>query len=389
MTIATTTDPTALARYTVGAILDGKSPNGTTPAQLGPYGELYAEMLRAHRAGGTEAARRVYVAYAERDAAFAALRAADPEPRKENWTVAELLSAQFPDPVWAVPGLVPAGLVVLAGRPKLGKSWLALSLAVAVGTGGQLLGRQVSKGRVLYFALEDNERRIQDRLRKQRAPSGADIDFRFECQPLTGGGTADILHAINQGGYSLVVIDTISRALGRADQLNQTDMNLAFGALQRVAMERNICMLPVDHHRKSAGGAGDVIDDVMGATSKVGVADCAMGIYRERGKSDATLKISGRDVDDQELALSWDATTFCWQLVGNAAGVKADTVQSDILDAIDEMGGQGTVTKVARWLGKDSSNIRKEMQELVAKNELRRGSAKKGRDVIYTRVTDD
>lgn len=384
-----TTDHIALARYAVGALLDGKSPNGVTPAQLGPFGDLYAEMLRAHQAGGTEAARRIYVAYAERDAEVAALRAADPEPPRQVWSVADLLNTDFPDPIWAVPGLLPVGLVVLAGRPKLGKSWLALSIAVAVGCGGQVLGRQVEKGRVLYLALEDNPRRLQDRLRKQKAGAGAAIDFRFEWAPLTRQGTADLLQAINESGYSLVVIDTVSRALGKADQLDQADMNVTFGSLQRLAMDKEICLLLVDHHRKSAGGAGDVIDDVMGATSKAGVADAALGLYRERGQATATLKVSGRDVDDQELALRWDVQLFCWQVAGTAAGVKAVSVQTDILMSLKELGGKATVTKVANWLNKDKGNIYREVQELVAKGKVRREEEKEGVEVPYTLVADD
>jgi hypothetical protein len=368
----TRTDPNALARYAIGVLLDGKSPNGTTPSELGWFAEVYGEMLRAYQTGGTESARQVYVAYAERDAAIAALRAADPEPARQVWTVADLLMAEFPPPKWAVPELLPVGLVVLAGRPKLGKSWLSLQTAVAVGTGGQVLGRQVDKGRVLYLALEDNPRRLQDRLRKQQAPRNAGVDFRFEWQSLTEGGTADLMTAISQEGYRLVVIDTISRALGRADQLDQADMNVAFGALQRLALEKEIALLLVDHHRKSAGGAGDVIDDVMGATSKVGVADCAMGLYRGRGESTATLKVSGRDVDDQELALQWDPQLFCWQLVGTAAGVKAQSVQADIIAALEEMGGEAGAAELARWLGKRPNNITRELSELVAKGVLMR-----------------
>lgn len=376
------TDPIALARYTVGALLDGNPPNGTTPDQCGPFADLVSEMLRAHKTSGTEGARLIYVKWADLDPAVAALRAADPEPRKQVWTTAELLSAQFPDPVWIVPGIVPAGLAVLAGRPKLGKSWLALSMAIAVGTGGHVLGRQVEQGRVLYLALEDNERRIQDRLRKLRAPSNAAIDFRFGWRPLTDGGTADLMQAVNENAYRLVTIDTVSRALGRADQMDLADMNMTFGALQRLAMEREFGLTLVDHHRKAAGGAGDVIDDVMGATSKVGVADCAMGIYRERGQSTATLKIAGRDVDDQELALQWDATTFCWQLVGTASGVKAESLQADILAAIEEHGGEATAAQIARWLGKLPNNITRELAELVNKGVLMRGE-RKGNTVPY------
>lgn len=311
----------------------------------------------------------------------------EPQPVKKPWSVAALLSTQFPDPVWAVPGLLPAGLVVLAGRPKLGKSWLALQMAVAVGTGGMVLDRKVDQGKVLYLALEDNPRRLQDRLGKQQAPAVTTVDFHFEWPALVerGGlnrGTEALKTTIAAGGYKLVVIDTISRALGHADQLDQSDMNAAFGALQRMAIENDICLLLVDHHRKSAGGAGDVIDDVMGATSKVGVADAAIGIYRQRGQKEARLKVAGRDVEDQELIIKFDGELFSWQLVGNADDVRADSMAADILLALEEMGGSATVTKLARWLGKQAPNVAREVGELVARGKLIRGE-KTGREQPY------
>ncbi|MCB0111998.1 MAG: AAA family ATPase, partial [Caldilineaceae bacterium] len=372
---------------------DGQSPNGVDPSELGPFADVYKEIVRAHAGDGTTAARRVYEAFARQDPSLAQLIAGDPQPTKLVWTVADLLSTEFPDPKWAIPGLLPAGLVVLAGRPKLGKSWLSLQMAVAVGTGGVVLNRKVDAGKVLYLALEDNPRRLQDRLSKQQSIKSAAVDFHFEWPALVekrgdARGTDLLLTAVNTNGYNLVIIDTISRALGHADQLDQADMNVAFGKLQRMAIERDICLLLVDHHRKSAGGVGDVIDDVMGATSKVGVADAAIGIYRERGQSNATLKVSGRDVDDQELAIQFDRDLFCWQLLGNAAGVKADTIQSDILDTLEELGGSATMARLAKALNKDRSNIRKELVELVNKGLLRRGE-RKGREVKYSVIDDE
>jgi hypothetical protein len=150
-----------------------------------------------------------------------------------------------------------------------------------------------------------------------------------------------------------------------------------------MAIERDICLLLVDHHRKSAGGGGDVIDDVMGATSKAGVADAAIGLYRERGQSHATLKISGRDVDDQDMAIQFDRDLFCWQLIGTVAGVKAESIQSQILEVVEELGGLATVPRVTAWLGKkDPSNIRKEMNELVNMGLLQR-CTREGREVKY------
>lgn len=387
------TDSATIARVAIGAILDGQPPNGTDPNDLGQYADVFRELARAHAGGGTAAARRAWEAYVQLDPQAAAIVAGDPQPPKLRWSVADLLSTQFPEPKWAIPGLLPAGLVVLAGRPKLGKSWLSLQMAVAVGTGGIVLGRKVNQGKVLYLALEDNPRRLQDRLNKQKSLKAAAVDFHFEWPALVekrgdARGTTTLMQAISTQGYNLVVIDTISRALGHADQLDQADMNVAFGALQRMAIERDICLLLVDHHRKSAGGVGDVIDDVMGATSKVGVADAAIGIYRERGQSNATLKVSGRDVDDQELAIQFDRDLFCWQLIGNASGVKADTIQSDVIDAITEMGGSATMARIAKWLNKDRSNLHKEIVELVNKGVIKRGE-RKGREVKYSLADDE
>jgi RecA-family ATPase len=63
--------------------------------------------------------------------------------------------------------MLPEGLTLLAGKPKLGKSWLAFSVALSIAAGGGALGAQpVAKGDVLYLALEDNARRLQSRARR-------------------------------------------------------------------------------------------------------------------------------------------------------------------------------------------------------------------------------
>ena len=76
----------------------------------------------------------------------------------------QLMQNEYPDPKWAVPNMIPEGLTLLVGRPKMGKSWLSLSLAIEVASGGRALGSiPVKQGKVVYFALEDNERRLQAR----------------------------------------------------------------------------------------------------------------------------------------------------------------------------------------------------------------------------------
>ena len=101
-------------------------------------------------------------------AALGATRSRQSRPaRRSSWRADELLAETFPEPRWAVPGVLCEGLNLLAGAPKVGKSWFALDVAVAVALGGEALGRfSVEPGDVLYLALEDTPRRMADRLRK-------------------------------------------------------------------------------------------------------------------------------------------------------------------------------------------------------------------------------
>jgi RecA-family ATPase len=91
----------------------------------------------------------------------------DMEATLDIFTGEELLAEKLSDIRWAVPGVVPAGVTLLVGAPKMGKSWLALELALGIATGRPVLGDiEVEQGGVLYLALEDNRRRLQTRLRK-------------------------------------------------------------------------------------------------------------------------------------------------------------------------------------------------------------------------------
>src|SRR5207249_348178 len=68
------------------------------------------------------------------------------------------------DTCWAVPDLIPEGVTLLCGKPKLGKSWLLLAILIAVASGAVALGNiAVEQGEVLYISLEDKDKRLQKR----------------------------------------------------------------------------------------------------------------------------------------------------------------------------------------------------------------------------------
>lgn len=82
---------------------------------------------------------------------------------REPITAGELMDKQFlPKPV-IVEGMLPTGTYILAGTPKIGKSFLMTQLCWSVAEGIPFLGLATRKSTVLYLALEDTQERLQSR----------------------------------------------------------------------------------------------------------------------------------------------------------------------------------------------------------------------------------
>ena len=126
------------------------------------------------------------------------------EPKAEltGWqshvfTAAALRTMAFPPVSYIVPGIIPEGLTILAGRPKIGKSWMALDLALGIATGKPVLGGvHAEQGDVLYCCLEDNPRRLQRRITKLLSLFGSGWPERLALttrwRRLDDGGVEDI-----------------------------------------------------------------------------------------------------------------------------------------------------------------------------------------------------
>jgi len=374
-----------LARVAIRDLLAGQDPDGADVAAMGAYGEAYAALTDAHKQAGTAGARAAFETLARANPALGWLVGADPEPPKVEWTTRELLTTQFPDPKWAVPGLVPVGLSFLAGRPKLGKSWLGMQIAVAVGTGGRVFDEAIEPGRVLFLALEDSPRRLKERLAQQGAPESADVTWRTEWPDLTGDGIDELASAVQSDNYGLVVIDTLSRAVGQADQQDLAQMTVLLGRLQRLAHLLDMAVLVIDHHRKSSALGPNPIDDIMGSTGKAAVADALLGLYKEQGKRGAVLAVTGRDIDERSLALEWDAVTRCWQCLGAAGDVQEGTRKADITQAIPALARMGqlpTIANVAEFCDMRRPHVSRAINDLVTAGKVIRGP-KEGREQPY------
>jgi hypothetical protein len=208
-------------------------------------------------------------------------------------------------PPWVVPGVIPGGLVALAGRPFIGKSWLALQIAGAVGTGGRVFDRQVRKGKVLFLALLDPPRRLQMRGRKQLWPAEVDVTFVLEWPPLGQGGTAALRQRIEEEGCTLVIVDPLIQALGAAGLRDRAATTRAAGELQRLARELDVTVLVL---------SADPLDEILGSTGKPLPLDAVCELYRERGTKEGLLRVRGPGREEVELALTFDGQTCTWAM---------------------------------------------------------------------------
>lgn len=353
------------AKAAFGRILDGLEPREfLVPEMLGWYEPYYRRLLDAYYRGGHEGARLLFQQLAEEDPALAALRLNDPTIQKRFWTVSDLYNTKFPEQRYIIPGILPTGLAGLGAKPKIGKSWLALQISVAVGTGAKLFDEQVAQGRVLYMALEDGHMRITNRLHMQMAPEETNIKFVFAWPTLTTTGIHDLIAELERNAYTLVVIDTLARAMGDTDPNKQTGQSLPLGLLQRIAIDRNITILLIDHHRKGNGGDGDVVDDMLGATAKTGVLDVVWGLYRTRGQKAATFKVTGRDIEERELALTFAKETGLWSCLGDAETMIRSEQTQAVLNAIKEL-GSASANEISAVTNQDRSNCHGRIIDLL------------------------
>ena len=113
-------------------------------------------------------------------------------PPTYECTLADLETMEFPPMKWVVPNFIPEGLSICAGRPKIGKSWLMLGVALAVARGTETLGEFVEKRDVLYCGLEDGKRRMHSRTTKILGPTvkgwPANFTFRHKLDAIDAGG---------------------------------------------------------------------------------------------------------------------------------------------------------------------------------------------------------
>jgi hypothetical protein len=291
-----------------------------------------------------------------------------------RFTACELMEMELPPVTWVVPDVLPEGVTILGGKPKMGKSWMAYGLAVAVATGGVALGtKQVERGEALYLALEDNPRRLRKRLGKvlrgEPAPEGLHIWTRLP--QLDEGGVEEIEGwLVEHPDARLVVVDTLAKV--RPRQRGQHLYSEDYAALERLlplAADHGVSILVVHHLRKM--DADDPLDTISGSTGLSGGVDGTLILKRDRGKADAVLFADGRDVEEPaQLALTWDRNLASWSIVGNADEYRISEARAKIIRVLEDFGSSMTPTEVADVLGEKVNNVKQNLWRMAGDGQL-------------------
>ncbi|MGI8309429.1 AAA family ATPase [Saccharopolyspora hattusasensis] len=296
------------------------------------------------------------------------------------WTADRLMAAEFPEPRWAVPGIFSEGVNVLAGPPKVGKSWMSLGLALSVAAGGQALESiDVQPGPVLYLALEDTPRRLQTRMGKllggKPAPPG--LTLATESPALPAGGDQAIAGWLERNRDArMVVLDVFAKIRGVPPAgMSAYDADYAaVSRAKRIADHYGVAMVLVHHVRKM--GSEDFLAEVSGTNGIAGAADAVLVLKRGRNQADGVLNVTGRDVDEAEYALSFQATTGSWQLLdGPATDHTLHDTSATILRYVRENPGEGPKA-IADVTGLPYENVKKTCQRLAKAGDLHAASGR-------------
>jgi hypothetical protein len=242
-----------------------------------------------------------------------------------------------------VPTLIPnEGITLICGKPKKGKSWLLLDIAIAATMDRAVLGElKTVQGDVLYLALEDSNRRLQSRLTKL-LPSFAGewpegLTFNTQWRRVDQGGLDDIREWVNATkakgrAIAFIGIDVLKmiRPPTKSGQPPYDADYEAIKGLHQLAIDIGLPILIVHHTRKAE--AEDLLDKVSGTFGLVGAADTIVIIDSQSGGT--VFDVRGRDIEADTFAAEFSKETCRWTILGSAAEFHRSAERARVLDVL-------------------------------------------------------
>ena len=192
-------------------------------------------------------------------------------------SMTELYQTAYKSRPPVIDGLLYSGAYILAGAPKIGKSFLVAQLAYHVSTGQRLWGYEVHQGTVLYLALEDDFQRIQSRMFMMYGVADtASLHFATAANKIGNGLDEQLENFIKEHpDTKLVIIDTMQkiREAGGEAYSYASDYEI-IGKLKRFA----------DRHKAEIDSLKQEIFDYKSVHSKLRAAELERENTELRGK---------------------------------------------------------------------------------------------------------
>ncbi len=224
----------------------------------------------------------------------------------------------LPATKFVIKDLLPQGLAIIGGAPKVGKSWLMLDWCVRIAKGETIWNFPTTKGTTLYVSLEDTASRLQERLLSvtNEAPNVFFTTFSFKI----GEGLEEQIKSFvaDHPGTALIVIDTFQMIRNTGSEVSYASDYNEIEILKKLAEELKITILLVHHLRKQ--GDSDPFNMLSGTNGLAGGVDTMFVLDKsKRCSANATLYCSGRDIEDREIELTFDKESCTWNFVSDSS----------------------------------------------------------------------
>lgn len=284
-------------------------------------------------------------------------------------SIEEIQAKELEMPQCFIQDLIYEGVIILAGKPKLGKSWLMLELVQAVASGGFFLGKVpvLKGGDVLYCALEDNERTLKNRLSYfdfENVRNRIDFAVGGKINRVDNGGIEQLSQWCKSvQNPRLIIIDTMKMLKPQTKQVGYESDYDGVQPYRKLVDQFGVAILLVHHTRKSEA-LNDPLDAISGSVGLSGGVDTLMVLNRARHENAARLFVTGRLMQESDIALKFDAGH--WEYLGDGWLADANALEVKILEIVKE--GIGTPTMIAKELGEGLSKVKKALRRMLPKN---------------------
>ena len=295
-----------------------------------------------------------------------------PERKKleiETITAYELANMDIPDVKWFVPDLIPEGLTLLAGAPKIGKSFFAWNIALAVAEGGIALSEKPieTPRNVTYMAMEDPLPLLAERLHlmcPEGVPNNVHIANDFFGLKFDDNGLELIPDLLDKTESEMLIVDTWGHVKPNPQNKGGTSYDNDYAALipvQRFAHEKNIAIILVTHTTKGKD-PDNPYNDIQGSAGMQAGCDSMLMIAREEGNT--ILRVMGRRILENEYAMTLD--DGIWKLEGDADEFKMIEEQRTLLTFIRDAGNEGIrQMALVDLTGRKQSNVSNSLKSML------------------------